>query len=209
MESRRWNIFAVIYLGLLLIVLGLLALLREVWRCLFCKFWSFVLSSFSAFYFCLANGFFFYFGFSLVGSGSFPCVSHRFVFSRSNMVSSLASSEPLILSLDRILWCRLLAIISVLVIGSLMLVWNLSGNFSIFIGWQSLFVSLFTIFFLSWGVVSFSSKDFLLSKAITWCVVGQMVADNCIGLYDMVVAWTQIWCLDGAMIIVLSALSNV
>ncbi len=36
-----------------------------------------------------------------------------------------------------------------------------------------------------------------------------MVADNCIGLYDMVVAWTQIWCLDGAMIIILSALSNV
>jgi hypothetical protein len=31
------------------------------------------------------------------------------LFSRSNMVLSLASSEPLILSLDKILWCRLLA----------------------------------------------------------------------------------------------------
>jgi hypothetical protein len=41
MESRRWNIFAVIYLGVLIIVLGLLALLREVCQCLFCKFWPF------------------------------------------------------------------------------------------------------------------------------------------------------------------------
>jgi hypothetical protein len=32
MESRRWNIFAVIYFGVLIIVLGLLALLREVWK---------------------------------------------------------------------------------------------------------------------------------------------------------------------------------
>jgi hypothetical protein len=35
--------------------------------------------------------------------------SLRSLFSRSNRVLSLASSEPLILSLDSILWCRLLA----------------------------------------------------------------------------------------------------
>ena len=37
-SSLLSNIFAVIYLGVLLIVLGLLALLREVWSCLFCTF---------------------------------------------------------------------------------------------------------------------------------------------------------------------------
>ena len=65
---------------------------------------------------------------------------YSFFLPISFLFSSLVSSSST-------LACHLLAIISVLVIGSLVLAWNLSGDFSIFIGWQIFSLSLFLFHF--------------------------------------------------------------
>ena len=104
---------------------------------LFVSFALFVLpsafSSFSAFYFCLANGFFFYFDFVSGSNTLMSIVGDHFC-------SCHWISDASLKSFRRFLDFYWLA--------------------------ESLFVSIYNLF-LSWGVVSFSSKDFLLSKAIT------------------------------------------